>query len=86
MHLVTSSGQSVAHVARDLGIKEGTLGNWVLRWKQDHASDVEEGPLTPTERTELAQARWRKENATLWMERELLKKYAAFCAKQQMGK
>ena len=68
MRLVTSSGESVAHVARDLGINEGTLGNWVLRWKQDHASDVEVEPLTPTERAELA--RLRKENATLRMERE----------------
>jgi transposase-like protein len=77
VQLVASSGGSVAHVARDLGINEGTLGNWVLRWKQDHAGDVEEEPLTPTERAELA--RLRKENATLRMERELLKKYAAFC-------
>ena len=77
VHLVTSSGESVAHVARDLGMNEGTLGNWVLRWKPDHAGDVEEEPLTPTERAELA--RLRKENATLRMERELLKKYAAFC-------
>ena len=63
VQLVASPSDSVAHVARDLGINEGTLGKWVLRWKQDHAGDVKEEPLTLTERAEFA--RLRKENATL---------------------
>ena len=29
MRLVRKTGKPVAHVARDLGINEGTLGNWV---------------------------------------------------------
>lgn len=41
---------------------------------------MEEEPLTPAERAELA--RWRKKNATLRMERELLIKYAACCVRQ----
>lgn len=47
VHLVMSPGESVAHVSVHLGISEATLGNWVLRWKQDHAGDVEEEPVTP---------------------------------------
>jgi transposase-like protein len=77
VQLVASQGGPAAHAARDLGLNEGKLGNWVLRWKQDHAGDVEEEPLTPTERAELA--RLCKEDATLRMERELLEKLAAFC-------
>ncbi|MDQ1247222.1 MAG: transposase, partial [Actinomycetota bacterium] len=55
--LVISMGHPVAHVARDLGINEGTLGNWVLRYRQDHPDEVEEEPLTPSERVELARLR-----------------------------
>ena len=51
VHLVMSSGESVAHVSGDRGINQATLGNWVLRWKQDHAGDAEEEPLTPASRT-----------------------------------
>lgn len=39
--LVISTGHSVAHVARDVGINEGTLGNWVLRFRQDHPEQIE---------------------------------------------
>ena len=78
--LVISTGHPVAHVARDLGIHEGTLGNWVLRFRQDHPEQVEEEPLTPSERVELA--RLRKEVTTLRMERELLKGAAAFFASE----
>ena len=51
VHLVMSSGESVAHVSGDRGINQATLGNWVLRWKQDHAGDAEEEPFTPASRT-----------------------------------
>ncbi len=32
--MVVQTGQPIAQVARDLGINEGTLGNWVHLWKQ----------------------------------------------------
>ena len=34
VELVVSSGRPVAEIARDLGINEATLGNWVLRARQ----------------------------------------------------
>jgi transposase len=62
-------------VARDLGINEGTLGNWVSvdrrRRGEQRADQVSE-----TERAELV--RLRRENAQLRMEKEILKKAAAF--------
>ncbi len=67
VRIVRETGQSVAQVARDLGVNEGTLGNWVRRDQAERA-----GGLTADERVELV--RLRKENATLRMERDVLKR------------
>ncbi len=77
--LVRQSSTSISQIARDLGIGDQTLRNWVAQ------ADVEAGSgppseLTTTERDELR--RLRRENATLLMEREILKKAAAFFAKE----
>ena len=77
--LVNKSGRTVAEVARDIGVHEGTLGNWVSLWRSNHAG--EEPPLGISERAELAQL--RRDNQTLRMEREFLKKAAAFFATEQ---
>jgi transposase len=37
-----------SHKLRELGLNEGTLGNWVSTWKKEHAH--EEAPLTVPER------------------------------------
>ena len=65
-------------MARDLGINEGTLGNWVVKAKK--SGQVKEKPLSGAERTELEQL--RKENQRLKMERDFLKKAAAWFASQ----
>jgi transposase len=54
-------------VARDLGINEGTLGNWVNADRRHR--DGGDGQLSEDERAELA--RLRRENAELQMERVL---------------
>ena len=69
MRVVKETGKPVAHVARDLGVNEGTLGNWVRRDRVERA-----GGLGSDERAELV--RLRKENATLRMERGVLKRSA----------
>ena len=36
VELVITSGRSIAQCAVDLGINEGTLGNWVREWRDEH--------------------------------------------------
>jgi transposase-like protein len=69
VRLVRETGRPIAEVARDLGIKEGTLGNWVNADRRRRGDG--NGALGEDERAELA--RLRKENAELAMERDVLK-------------
>jgi transposase len=68
VRLVRETGKPIAQVARDLGINEGTLGNWVNADKRRRSDGS--GALDEDERAELA--RLRKENAELAMERDVL--------------
>jgi transposase len=77
VRLVVSSDRSLSRIAKDLGIADQTLRNWVR-----HA-EIEDGvrdELAPNERDELRQL--RREVRTLRQEREILKKAAAFFAKE----
>jgi transposase len=76
--LVLNDGKTVAAVARDLGLTESSLRNWVEHARADRTKG--KTGLTTAEREELA--RLRKENRILAEEREILKKAAAFFAKQ----
>jgi transposase len=78
VQFVISSGQPVAEVARNLGIVEGTLGTWVAKAREN--GQVTEPELNVSERAELQ--RLRRENQTLKMERDFLKKATAFFASQ----
>lgn len=71
---------NLAKVARDLDLTESSLRNWVQRADIDEGHGPE-GALTSDEREELR--RLRRENRTLEMERDFLKKAAAFFAKEQ---
>jgi transposase len=68
--LVLDSGRSVADVAKSLGIHEATLGNWVKKAKDD--GEVEERPLSVSERAELEEL--RKKYAQAQMDIAFLKK------------
>lgn len=75
IRLVKASGEPIRQVAKDLGISDQTLRNWV------NQADVDAGKregLTTEERAELRQL--RKENRKLREEREILRKAAAFFA------
>lgn len=74
--MVLESSRPIAQVARDLGLNEGTLGNWVNVYRREHAAD--EPPLTVSERARLREL--EKEVRELRMEREFLGKAAAFFA------
>ena len=78
VRLVLDEGQTVAAAARDLGLTESALRNWVEHARADRTHGKTR--LTTAEREELA--RLRKENRVLQEEREILKKAAAFFAKQ----
>ncbi len=71
------ASRPIAQVARELGINEGTLGNWVNRYRRDHAG--EEPPLTVSERARLHEV--ERELRELRMENEFLKKAAAYFAR-----
>jgi transposase len=77
VRIVEETGKPIAQVARDLGIKEGMLGNWVTMARRRRAGD---GVLTSDERAELA--RLRKENAELRMERDVLKRSVVLWVKE----
>ena len=77
VRLVIENSRPIAQVARELGVNDGTLGNWVNHYRNEHAD--EEPPLTATERIQLHEA--QRELRELRMENEFLKKAAAYFAR-----
>lgn len=77
--LVLDEGKTVAAAARDLGLTESSLRNWVEQARADRTKG--RTGLTTAEREELAHL--RKEVRELRMERDLLKKVSALFAKDQ---
>jgi transposase len=75
--LIRNSGKSIAQVCRDLDLAESVVRRWVAQAEID--AGQREG-LTTGEREELA--RLRKEVRVLREERDILKKAAAFFAKE----
>jgi transposase len=82
VRIVHETGKPIAQVARELGINEGTLGNWVGRDRR--AREGADGALSESERAELV--RLRQENAQLAMERDVLKRSVALWVKEAMGR
>lgn len=78
VRLVREGGKSVPQVAKDLGLTDSALRNGVKQTEVDEGKGP--GVLTTAEREELT--RLRKEKRHLTMERDFLKKAAAFFAKE----
>ena len=76
--LVVNTGRPIATVARELGVKEQTLGRWVNLFRE--RAEAGDGALSETERAELG--RLRKENSELKMDRAFLKKASLFFAQE----
>jgi transposase len=76
--LVRSSDRPIAEIARELGIYDSTLGNWV---RQDRIDRGEQDGLASDEQARLRAL--ERENAKLRMERDLLKRTVAFWVKEQ---
>jgi transposase len=80
IELVRSSGRSRVEVARSLGISDNTLANWINADRERRERDADPEALTESERAELR--RLRRENAQLQMDMEILRKAAAYFAKE----
>jgi transposase len=78
VRLVRSSGKSVGQVAQELDLTETAVRAWVRQAGTDAKRDPQ-GPLTSEERAELT--RLRRELKTTTMERDFLRKAAAFFAR-----
>jgi transposase len=78
IRLARSGDRKLSEIADDLGVSQQSLRNWVRQ------ADLDEGRrhdgLTTEDRAELA--RLRRENRVLREERDILKKAAAFFAKE----
>ena len=79
VRLVREGGKGIAQVARELDLTESAVWRWVQEAKIEGGQGPP-GALTRAEREELG--RLRRENRQLQMEREILKKAAAFFAKE----
>ncbi len=74
--MVVESSRAIASVARELGINETSLGNWVRVYREKHAAD--EPPLQLSERARLREL--ERENRELRMKADFLSKAAAYFA------
>lgn len=76
---IIDSSRSVAAVAKENGLVEQTVGNWVRQYRAEHAGDEPE--LSLSERARLKEL--EREVRELRMENEFLGKATAFFAKKQ---
>ena len=77
VRIVEETGKPIAQVARDLGVNEGTLGNWVnqARAARDGHRDLSKDDLAELKRL-------RAEVAELRMERDVLKRSVVLWVKE----
>jgi transposase len=74
--MVVETSRPIAEVARELGVNETSLGNWVRDYRKKHAED--EPPLQLSERARLREL--ERENRELRMKSDFLSKAAAYFA------
>jgi transposase len=76
--MVVEESRAIPSTAREIGVNEQTLRNWVHDYRRKHAG--EEPPLTVSERARLREL--EKEVRELRLEKEFLGKAAAFFASE----
>jgi transposase len=79
VELVRKSGKTAGEVSRDLGLTETSVRAWIRQAEIDEGKGPA-GALTTAEREELTAL--KRENKTLRLERDILRKATAFFAKE----
>lgn len=77
--LVKEQGYSIAQAAKSLGVDDNSVRYWIAKLGKEVS-----GPASDEAALRVEVQRLRKENARLLMEREILKKAAAFFAQEPM--
>jgi transposase len=80
---VLEGGRSIASVARSLEMSSKSLANWVYQARKGEAI-VKRAPAQSVPDLEAEVSRLRQENAKLKLEKEILKKAAAYFARESM--
>ena len=80
---VTEGGRSLSAVARSLEMSNKTLANWVYRARKGQELE-KHMPAKPISELEAENSRLRQENSRLKLEKEILKKAAAYFARESM--
>ena len=80
VRIVLDTGRPLAEIAREIGVLEGTLGNWISLYRAKQTP----GAVSEGERAELV--RLRKENAELRMQRDVLKRSVVLWVDEAMGR
>lgn len=79
VNIVKQSGKPVSQIAKEMGLTESSLRKWVRQSRIDEQPRIE-GELTSTAQQELVEL--RRELKRVKLERDFLKKAAAFFAKE----
>ncbi|WP_433464006.1 transposase [Spirillospora sp. CA-128828] len=82
VELARQGDKSIVQLAKDLGISRSCLQNWVNQADADDDKSGESGQLTSAEKKELAELRRR--NRQLETENEILKRAAAYFARENV--
>ena len=80
VRLVLESKSSLSEVAKDLGVNTWTLRGWVKKYREEVRAHAPRRPETLEEENR----RLKRELAVLRQERDILKKAAAYFAKEQL--
>ncbi len=81
--LVTEGGQTLPEAGRRLSLPPSTIGNWVRAYKAGKLGSIGKSQRPLTE-IEMEVARLKRELAEVKMERDILKKAAAYFAKESL--
>ncbi len=81
--LITEEKLSLPEAARRLSLSPSTLGNWVKAYKAGRLGEVGK-TYRPLTESEMELARTKRELAEVKMERDILKKAAAYFAKESL--